>query len=121
MGKNAGVATEPCGVAISPRRAAPSVASKWKGETSGIGAGELRSSCVGCTAGIIAQKLYQAGRAVSGLEQCQQPLEQLRRAWRAAANMQIDGYDAGNPPDDRVAVGKNTAVHRTVSDRDHPF
>src|SRR5262249_47168625 len=61
----------------------------------------------------------KAARAVSGLEQ--QPLEQLRRAWRAATNMQIDGYDARGPPADRVAAGKNTAVHRTVSDRDHPF
>ena len=35
-GKNAGVATVPCGVDISPRRAAPSVASKRKEKTAGI-------------------------------------------------------------------------------------
>ena len=36
-GMNAGVATSPCGVAISPRRAAPSVARRRNGTASGIG------------------------------------------------------------------------------------
>src|SRR5262245_65468866 len=35
-GKNAGVATRPCGVAISRRRAAPSVASKRNEKASGM-------------------------------------------------------------------------------------
>src|SRR5258708_25089835 len=35
-GRNAGVATLPCGVVISTRRAAPSVASKWKEKASGM-------------------------------------------------------------------------------------
>src|SRR5262244_192007 len=46
IGKKAGVATAPCGVAISPRRATPSVASKRNEKASGIGAGDLRSSGV---------------------------------------------------------------------------
>src|SRR5262245_18372524 len=126
IGRNAGVATAPCGVTISPRRAAPSVASKRNEKASGIGAGELRSFFVGCTgsrstAAILRRSSIKAARPVSGLEQRQQPLEQLRRLRRTAANMQINGYDSRDPADDRVAAGKNTAVHRTVSDRNHPF
>src|ERR1700686_1768649 len=36
-GMKAGVATRPWGVAISPQRAAPSVASRWNWKASGIG------------------------------------------------------------------------------------
>src|SRR5215813_25566 len=119
IGKNVGVATEPCGVAISPRRAAPSVASKRNENASGMRATLFLRGLARPRS--LRRSSIQAARAVSGLEQCQQPLEQLRRAWRAAANMQIDGYDAGDPADHRVAAGKDTAVDRTVSDRNHPF
>src|SRR5215468_5304006 len=37
IGMNAGVATGPCGVAISPQRAAPSIASRRNENGSGIG------------------------------------------------------------------------------------
>src|SRR5262249_57245477 len=119
IGRNAGVATAPCGVTISPRRAAPSVASKRNEKASGIGAGELRSFFVGCTGSgprprSLRRSSIKAARAVSGLQQRQQPLEQLRRTRRAAANMQIDGYDARDPADDRVAAGQNTPVPPTA-------
>src|SRR5262245_25819560 len=55
----------------------------------------------------------------SGLQQRQQTLEQLRRARRTAADMQIDGHDGGHPADHRVAAGKQAAVERAVADRHH--
>src|SRR5215471_5125423 len=54
-------------------------------------------------------------------EQRQQPLEQLRRAWWAATDMQVDGYNGGDPALDRIAAGKNPAVYRAVPDCDDPF
>src|ERR1700751_423375 len=121
IGKNAGGATAPCGVAISPRRATPSVASRRNEKASGIGAGELRSFFVGCTGTGSADRDHCAA-ALSKLPtpcQASSNVQRPRSNWRgprgAAANVYIDGYNAGDPADDRVAAGENTAVHRAVS------
>src|SRR5262245_639432 len=54
-------------------------------------------------------------------EQREQPLKQLRRAWWAATDMQVDGYNGGDPAFDRIAAEKNAAVYRAVPDCDDPF
>jgi len=54
-------------------------------------------------------------------EQRQQPLEQLRRAWWAATDMQVDGYNGGDPALDCIAAGKKAAVYRAVPNCDDPF
>ena len=106
-GMKAGVATAPCGVMISPRRAPPCVARRRKEKGSGSAAPGVASAFA-----LSAMSREMAGMSCSvaccvlvapRLEQEQQPFEQLYRTRRATANMEVDGYHAGDPADDCVA------------------
>src|SRR6516165_9011651 len=54
-------------------------------------------------------------------QQCEEPTQQIDRARRATANVEIDRNDRGDGAGDSIAAGENATVERAIADRDDPF
>src|SRR6185295_16360439 len=55
------------------------------------------------------------------LEQREQPLQQHRRRWWAAFDVQVDGDDVFDSAGNRIRGGEHAAVEGAIADGDNPF